>query len=517
MKTKALLCVCVLALSGACSSVGHSKQGSDASVPAGEFTLATNPDALELTIAGQGTVAVDLTRGEGFTDTVALTVTGLPSGVTSMFSTASLADGTDTTDLTLTVADTASAGTSSITITGTTPALTKTATLELTLATVNVAGTVRGGAANVTVRLVGRSATVTDSNGKFAYTDVKVPYDIYVIGQEGGVTPRPAVNYYKALTRPDPVLTPPTPALTIVEVVGSSTTIDGTKTGGNNTDPQFFLWSTGGDMVTGGGANTYSSIVATWSPQAPTKSGTLYGMQITRGALDVPIGYPGFGERNATLAAGVNSNTVNLAYVAPATATLTGTITPPTNFSTPALTLTQQLGPRSAPLWTATTTNANSLIPVLGSVGKSALHAISSLSGSTTQVVFPALAANTDVNFALRAPPDVTGPANNATNVTATTPFEFTVIADAVYQVNMTSTSANFHVFTKTGSVTIPNVSELPIPSATSFSWNVRGYGPVTHVNGAADAAQLEGVFAVDFEGPMHFLMSVPTRSFTTQ
>lgn len=526
MKNQSLLCVWALVAAAACGSVSSPKvdagQGSgsaDASAPAGDFSLATNPGSLDLTITGQATVAVDLTRGDGFTDTVALSTTGLPTGVTAMFSSASLADGTNTTNLTITVADTAAPGTSNITITGTTPTLSRTATLELTLSTVNVAGSVRGGGANTTVRLVGKSATVTDGNGNFTFTDVKVPYDIYVIGQEGPAltqTPTPAVNYFKGLTTAAPVLTVPTRDGLFLASFSSTASISGGKSGGNNVDPQIFLWSTGGNVMAGGGANGYVSINATWSPQASTKNGTLYGLQITRGANMAPIGYPGFGNTTQTITAG-QDNTVNLAYAAPATAALTGTISQPANFSTPALTLTQQFGPRFAPIWSATTTNANSTIPVLGAVGKTALHAQSTSGTNTTQVVFPALNANTDVNFSLRAPPVMTGPVNNATNVSSSTPFEFTVVPDAVYKVSMTSTSANFHVFTKTGSVTIPNVSELPLPSGASFNWTVQGFGPAADANRAAAQAPLEPVAKEDFEGPMHFQLTVGSRAFTTQ
>lgn len=524
MKNQSLLCVWALVAAAACGSVSSPKvdagQGSgsaDASAPAGDFSLAANPGSLDLTITGQATVAVDLTRGDGFTDTVALSTTGLPTGVTAMFSSASLADGTNTTNLTITVADTAAPGTSNITITGTTPTLSRTASLELTLSTVNVAGSVRGGGANTTVRLVGKSATVTDANGNFTFTDVKVPYDIYVIGQEGILlqTTVPAVNYYKGLTRPDPVLTRPTATSFFLSQSGSAT-FDGAKSGGNNVDPQIFLWSTGGTPLNGGGANGYVSVTGTWTPRSTTKDGTLYGIQIKRGALGVPIGYPGFGGTNFTATAG-GTHTVNLTYAAPSTAMLTGTITQPTGYTTPELTLTQQFGQNSAPLWNATTTNANSLIPVLGTAGKTALHATSSQGSNVTQVVFAGLSANTDVNFAMPTPPVMTGPVNNATNVSATTPFEFTVVPNAVYRVSMTSSSANFHIFTKTGSVTIPNVSELPIPSATSFTWTVIGFGPATDANRAADMAPLEFTSKLDFEGPMNFLLTIASRTFTTQ
>src|SRR5690606_23431576 len=110
-------------------------------------------------------------------------------------------DGTTTTEMRITVDDTASPGTTDITVTGTAGSLTRDATLSLTLGLSKISGTVRGGAANVVVRIVGKDAVTTGAGGTFTFTDVVLPYDIYVIGSEGifGISNIPTINYYQGL------------------------------------------------------------------------------------------------------------------------------------------------------------------------------------------------------------------------------------------------------------------------------------------------------------------------------
>src|SRR5690606_390649 len=123
MKIELSLCVWAFAAAAACGSVSSNQVDAgngmgDATAP-GDFSLAANPGTLALNITGEGTVAVDLSRGAGFTDAVSRCVTGLPTGVRAAFAADSLPDGTTTTDLTITVDETATAGTTDLTITGT--------------------------------------------------------------------------------------------------------------------------------------------------------------------------------------------------------------------------------------------------------------------------------------------------------------------------------------------------------------------------------------------------------------
>jgi hypothetical protein len=104
-----------------------------AAAPA-DFTLAINPTSLTLTSGalGQGT-AVTATVVNGFSGTVSVTVSGLPTGVTVAPTTLTLTPGTPQT-VTFTAAANAAAGMSSVSVTGVSGALTHTATLTLTVA-----------------------------------------------------------------------------------------------------------------------------------------------------------------------------------------------------------------------------------------------------------------------------------------------------------------------------------------------------------------------------------------------
>ena len=104
------------------------------SVPAPpDFSLTLSPTSLTLNIGGAGApVSVTASAMNSFTGTVAVAISGLPTGVTANPATLSLTPGAPQT-ITLTAAATAAAGTATITFTGTSGSLSHTATLALTV------------------------------------------------------------------------------------------------------------------------------------------------------------------------------------------------------------------------------------------------------------------------------------------------------------------------------------------------------------------------------------------------
>jgi subtilase family serine protease len=95
------------------------------------FTLSDSPSSLTITQGGAGgTSTVTVTDLGGFTGTVTLVASGLPSGVTAAFGTNPT---TSTSVLTLTASATATTGTATVTITGTSGSLVATTTLALTV------------------------------------------------------------------------------------------------------------------------------------------------------------------------------------------------------------------------------------------------------------------------------------------------------------------------------------------------------------------------------------------------
>ncbi|MGA7157192.1 MAG: hypothetical protein WBY53_10110 [Acidobacteriaceae bacterium] len=104
-----------------------------AAAPA-DFSLGISPTSLTLTTGALGqTTAVTATAVNGFTGTVSVSVSGLPTGVTVTPTTLALAPGTPQ-NLTLTAAANATTGSASVTITGVSGTLSHSATLALTVA-----------------------------------------------------------------------------------------------------------------------------------------------------------------------------------------------------------------------------------------------------------------------------------------------------------------------------------------------------------------------------------------------
>jgi len=94
------------------------------------FTLAASPNGVTITQGSSGTSTITITPENGFSDSITLSASGLPSGVTAGFSPN---PATSTSLLTLTASASATTGTVTVTITGTSDSLTNTILLGLTV------------------------------------------------------------------------------------------------------------------------------------------------------------------------------------------------------------------------------------------------------------------------------------------------------------------------------------------------------------------------------------------------
>lgn len=100
------------------------------------FTLAASPATVTVQQGSNGTSTITSTVTGGFNNAVALSASGLPSGVTAGFSPATIAaPGSGSSTLTLTAASSAAAGTYTVTVTGTGGGVTQTTTITLTVST----------------------------------------------------------------------------------------------------------------------------------------------------------------------------------------------------------------------------------------------------------------------------------------------------------------------------------------------------------------------------------------------
>jgi subtilase family serine protease len=132
------------------------------------FTLSDSPSSLAINQGGAaGTSTITVHDVGGFTGSVTLAASGLPSGVTATFSTNPT---TGASVLTLTASATATTGTSTVTITGTSGSLTATTTLALTVnssATPNFSVSASPTSVTVTQGSSGTSAITVTSSGGF--------------------------------------------------------------------------------------------------------------------------------------------------------------------------------------------------------------------------------------------------------------------------------------------------------------------------------------------------------------
>ncbi len=99
---------------------------------AGTYTISVSPTSGYLNRGQSGYAVVTVTGSGGFTGAVALSATGIPTGVTGSFSPTSIT-GSGTSDFTLTVARNAPTGTYPITITGTSGSTSHSTTLTFTV------------------------------------------------------------------------------------------------------------------------------------------------------------------------------------------------------------------------------------------------------------------------------------------------------------------------------------------------------------------------------------------------
>ena len=96
------------------------------------FSLSASPASLSIAQGGTGSSTITSTVTGGFNSAIALTASGLPTGVTASFSPASIT-GAGTSTLGFTVASSAVAGTYSITVTGTSGSTSASTTVSLTV------------------------------------------------------------------------------------------------------------------------------------------------------------------------------------------------------------------------------------------------------------------------------------------------------------------------------------------------------------------------------------------------
>jgi uncharacterized membrane protein len=126
------------------------------------FAIAASPASVSIEQGGSGSSTITTTVSGGFNAAVALTASGLPSGVTvSLNPTSIAAPGTGTSAMSIMVASTVAPGTYPITVTGTGGGITHSATVSLTVTAVGAGNfTLSASPTSLTIRR-GASGTST--------------------------------------------------------------------------------------------------------------------------------------------------------------------------------------------------------------------------------------------------------------------------------------------------------------------------------------------------------------------
>jgi len=294
----------------------------------GSFTLKPSAAALAVTQGSSGTDTITVTDVGGFTGSVTLAATGLPSGVTAAFATNPT---TGSSVLTLTASSTATTGPATVTITGTSGSATATTTIALT---VNPASgfTLKPSAAALTVV---RGSSGTDT---ITATDVggfTGSVTLAATGLPSGVTAAFATN--------------PTTASSVLTLTASSTattgpatvTITGTSGGVTATTTIALTVSATSGFTLAPSASTLS--VTQGSTATDTITATDVGGftgSVTLAATGLPSGVTAAFATNPTTGSSVLTLTASsTATTGPATVTITGTSGSVTATTTIALTV----------------------------------------------------------------------------------------------------------------------------------------------------------------------------------
>jgi subtilisin-like proprotein convertase family protein/pimeloyl-ACP methyl ester carboxylesterase len=140
-----------------------------------DFSITPNPTSQAVAAGVSTTYTINTTLLSGTVETINLSVSGLPAGVTGSFSLASVTAGGSST-LTLTAATTAAVATTSFTITGTAPSATHTAIVSVTVVnqvpTVSITSPTNGSTVSGTITV---SANATDADGTMASVRFDLP------------------------------------------------------------------------------------------------------------------------------------------------------------------------------------------------------------------------------------------------------------------------------------------------------------------------------------------------------
>jgi hypothetical protein len=303
------------------------------------FTIAAAPGSVSVAQgATSGPVTVSVTPMNGFNGSVTFSATGLPSGVTALFSPAS---STTASTLTLTASSSATLGTVTVTIMGTSGSLTSSTTLSLTVTGTSSANfTLSASPGSVSAAQGATSGPVTVSvtplngfNGSVTFSATGLPSGVTALFSPASSTTASTLTLTASSTA-----TLGTVTVTIMGTSGSltnSTTLSLTVTGTSSAN--FTLSASPSSLTIDAGKNGLSVITI-----APT--GGFTG-SVSFSASGLPTGVTAkFLPASSMALSHLELIVGSTAAAGPSTITVTGTSGSLTNTTTVALTVTGSSG-----------------------------------------------------------------------------------------------------------------------------------------------------------------------------
>jgi kumamolisin len=401
------------------------------------FTFTASPASVSVAQGTPGTATIAAAASGGFSSAIALSASGLPTGVTAAFSPASIAaPGSGSSTLTLTIPAATVPGTYTVTITGTGGSLTHTATVALTVtgftiaaspASVSVAQGAKGTSTITTAVLSGFSSAIalsasglpTGATAAFSPASIAAPgsgsstltltvgsstsagnYTVTVTGAAGTLTHTATV-----------ALTVTAPAFTIAASPASVSVVQGAK--GTSTI----------QAAISGGFNSAIALSASGLPSGATAAFS-----------PASIAAPGSGSSTLTLTTGSSTPAGNY------TVTVTGTAGTQTHTATVTLTVT-------APAFTISASPAS--VPVArGAKGTSTITTAVS-GGFNSAIALSASGLPTGVTAAF-SPASIAAPGSGSSILTLTVGSSTTA---GTYSVTVTGSGGGL---THTTTVSLP-------------------------------------------------------------
>jgi len=340
--------------------------------------------------------------------------------------------------------------------------------------------------------LLGKSSVTSSSDGTFSIPGVVAPYDITVI-----LSAQNTAVIYKGLTRSDPALLYPD-----VAAAERTATISGTVPPAASSVTVVLFVSSGRYAFGAGRADATTgqyAFTVRWHGSYDTDPGQLSLLRFrwTTDATGLPASYDGYASRPVTISAGGNFSSNDFAatdLTDPPEQSISGAIAVPASYTLNARQLYVIFG-RGALYWEEKNASSNAFtytVPaqagVTFAVGAEAHDG--SLRSSSFFKVISGNASN--VGIPLTAAPQLALPANGASGVDATTPFNWSQGAGTgVNVVNVWPGNGNgprYFVFTAAADANIPDLAAegMGLPTGASYYWQIDRFFPVASVDAAA-------------------------------